>query len=127
MSKAVDGKVKPLQVRPASNPTEIAGYPGIRQRRYPMCFRDPKYLGAKCNSLARTDSFRCKLAAPLVGEEYFMTFRSSVLSIVVSISFIQLHSQNNQTGSSQPRVIKNVQAESEVVSAVGPIDASMDT
>src|SRR5580704_15137270 len=92
-----------------------------------MCFRDPKYLGAKCNSLARTDSFRCKLAAPLVGEEYFMTFRSSVLSIVVSISFIQLHSQNNQTGSSQPRVIKNVQAESEVVSAVGPIDAAMDT
>ena len=56
-----------------------------------------------------------------------MTFRSLVLSIVVSISFIQLHSQNNQAGSSQPRVIKNVQAESEVVSAVGPIDAAMDT
>ena len=56
-----------------------------------------------------------------------MTFRSLVLSIVVSISFIQLHSQNSQAGSSQPRVIKNVQAESEVVSAVGPIDAAMDT
>ena len=116
-----------LQVRPASNPTEIAGYTGIRQRGHPIYFRDSKYLGAKCNSLVRTDSFRCKLAAPLVGGEYLMTFGSLVLSIVVSISLIQLHSQNSQKGSSQPRVIKNVQAESEVVSAVGPIDASMDS
>lgn len=56
-----------------------------------------------------------------------MTFRLVAPLIVASLSVIQLHPQTVQAGSSQPRVVKNVQAESEDVPVTGPIDAAMDS
>jgi hypothetical protein len=56
-----------------------------------------------------------------------MVFRSVAPFVVVCLSLIQLHTQNPHPGFSQPRIFNNVQAESEDISAVGPIDATMDT
>jgi hypothetical protein len=56
-----------------------------------------------------------------------MTFRLVAPLIVAFLSVIQLHPQTAQAGSSQPRVVKNVQAESEDVPVTGPIDAAMDS
>ncbi len=56
-----------------------------------------------------------------------MTFRLVAPLVVASLSLIQLHPQTTQTGSSQPRVVKNVQAENEDVPVTGPVDGAMDT